>query len=609
MALYSAKRHARVRGAWPVNVTPETAAFLAYVSQHSPTVSIIGEGGYYSLPSGRYYLWGDYCGIPGGIPVRNTVYTTLGVAGQSPSYVQSVTATQINSAISACPSNQVVYLYPGTYNIGVLTWNRKNGVTLRGAGPGQTILRPNTGGSFIESGYPMFVSPGIAISSGYTAGSMSITLASSPTSYYQVGHNIMLCETTDKNKWGTDIGVYVGSECTAETSVVGVTNSKFTYFNRITSIVGNTIGLAAPIPVSFKAGNNPTAYAPDSTAAPASMCGLEEMTLDGAATGSSYAAVNYRFADRMWMNDVEIKNFSGGDNGLIANYATFQCEYRRLYIHDCQGFPEQSDGQGIGFQWSTSNSLIVDCIAHNVASLYQGVGDNACALAYNYCRTMARGPIVVELGWLNGAISHHGPESLMGLFEGNVFNSWAFDGYHGSGAYATLYRNHINGLTPGYSTPYERKMIHLLRGSYYCNVLGNVLGDTSWTMERYEATTSSGENCAYVLGFPNASGVSLTPSVSWPTFTASYPDANVAGTLIRHANYDYFNHAVVYKSGEVEAIAPSLFYASKPSWFGSLAWPTIGPDVSGYVTNIPAQQRWANYQSSGILADLFTDVS
>ena len=559
--------------------------------------------------SDRLYPWPEYCGVPGGIPARATIYTTLGSAGQTPSYVQSVTATQISNAIAACPSEQTVYLNQGTYNIGNWTWNRKNGATLRGAGPGKTTLRPTAGGSFIESGYPMFVSPGIAISSGYAKGSMSIVLASAPTTYYRAGHNIMLAETTDKDKWGTNIGVYVGSECTAETSIVGVTNSKFTYFTRITSVVGNTINLASPIPVSFKAGNNPTAYAPDSTADQASMCGIENMTLDGAATGSSYAAINYRYADRMWLKDVEIKNFSGGDNGLIANYATFQCEYRRLYIHDCQGFPTQGDGQGIGLEWSPSNVLIVDCIANNVASLYQGVGENVCALVYNYCGTMARDGIVVGNGWLNGGISHHGPESLMGLYEGNVFNSWALDGYHGSGAWQTLFRNHINGLTPGYSTPYERKMIHLLRGSYYINVIGNVLGDASWTMERYEATTSSGENCAYVIGFPNASGVSLTPAVSWPMYTNTLPDPNVLATLLRNANYDYYNHAVVYASGLGHDVPVSLFYSSKPSWFGSLAWPAIGPDVGGYITDIPAQRRWKTYQSSGILDDLFTDVS
>ena len=47
----------------------------------------------------RLYPWADYCGIPGGIPNRTTIYTSLGVAGQAPTYAQSVTAAQVNAEI------------------------------------------------------------------------------------------------------------------------------------------------------------------------------------------------------------------------------------------------------------------------------------------------------------------------------------------------------------------------------------------------------------------------------------------------------------------------------------------------------------------------------
>lgn len=609
MALYSAKRHARVRGSWPVNVTPEAAALLAYLAQHDPTISIIGEGGYYSLPAGRSYPWSDYCGVPGGIPNRNTVYTTLGVAGQAPTYAQSVTAAQINAALAASPSGQVVLLNPGTYSGSGIGFGNKSGGTLRGSGPGQTILRHNASGSLFEDSayYLTFNQTGQTISSGYTYGSMSITLSSTPNAGFQIGRHIILSETTPyANKWGTNIGVFEGAECSGMYWWDAGEYKKFAFATRITNIVGNTIYLASPIPVSFSASQTPRAHWPDRYSL--SLCGIENLTMDGAGSSSSYSAVRWYNADRCWIKDVEIKNFAGGDNGTIATYTGVQNEFRRIYIHDCQDFPNQSDGQGIALTYCDSNSMIVDCIANNLASLYQGAGDVVPALLYNYCRTMGRTTITSN-GWLNPAISHHAPQTYMGLHEGNVISAWMHDGYHGSGSHQTIFRNHINGLTPGYSTPYERRMLTLCRGSYYINVVGNVLGDTSWTMARYEATTGSGEDAAYGLGFPNASGVSLTPSVSWPEYSGSYPDANVAGTIIRHANYDHFHHSVVYKDGEVTSIAPSLFYDSKPSWFGSLAWPAIGPDVSGYVTNIPAQQRWANYQSSGELDDLFTDVS
>jgi hypothetical protein len=36
----------------------------------------------------------------------------------------------------------------------------------------------------------------------------------------------------------------------------------------------------------------------------------------------------------------------------------------------------------------------------------------------------------------------------------------------------------------------------------------------------------------------------------------------------------------------------SLYLASKPSWFGKVTFPPIGPDVSGHANKIPAQIRY-----------------
>src|SRR5438128_12607120 len=71
-------------------------------------------------------------GVIGGIPTRTTICSTL-----SP----GATAAQINSAIAACPSGQVVFLNAGTYNLSTgIIFNNKNNVTLRGAGPNLTFL-------------------------------------------------------------------------------------------------------------------------------------------------------------------------------------------------------------------------------------------------------------------------------------------------------------------------------------------------------------------------------------------------------------------------------------------------------------------------------------
>jgi hypothetical protein len=89
----------------------------------------------------------------GGIPNRTTVCATL-----SPIGAGADDSTNINNAVTACPSGQVVLLAPGTFTVAegnfVLI---NNSITLRGSGPGTTILTRIDGatlGSYIPGSNP-----------------------------------------------------------------------------------------------------------------------------------------------------------------------------------------------------------------------------------------------------------------------------------------------------------------------------------------------------------------------------------------------------------------------------------------------------------------------
>ena len=87
------------------------------------------------IPADRLVPWQGNVGIPGGIPNRATIYQTIS-AGASQSTIQS--------ALNACPANQVVKLSAGSYTLtGTLTV--PSNVTLRGAGIGQTMLNATSG--------------------------------------------------------------------------------------------------------------------------------------------------------------------------------------------------------------------------------------------------------------------------------------------------------------------------------------------------------------------------------------------------------------------------------------------------------------------------------
>jgi len=180
------------------------------------------------------------------------------------------------------------------------------------------------------------------------------------------------------------------------------------------------------------------------------------------------------------------------------------------------------------------------------------------------------------------------------------------DGYHGTGSHQTLFRNWIHGLHP--DNTLNRKMIDLCRGSYYHNIVGNVLGDSSWMAAAYEMSGNPELNNGYIyrLGYPNMGNNEYSAETAWPLYHGSYPDAKVKATLLRHGNYDYRNRATVWDPAISDQTLPaSLFYSSKPSYFGSLQWPPFGPDVPGYAAGIPAQTRWQTYLGSGRLSDLF----
>lgn len=61
------------------------------------------------IPSTNLIAWSlDIVGVPGGIPNRTAIFTNLSAGS---------TAAEINNAISLCPSNSVVLLGSGTFEV------------------------------------------------------------------------------------------------------------------------------------------------------------------------------------------------------------------------------------------------------------------------------------------------------------------------------------------------------------------------------------------------------------------------------------------------------------------------------------------------------------
>jgi hypothetical protein len=89
------------------------------------------------IPGDRRIDW-RYAGIPGGIPERTNICATIDSAAYGNGTTDATDAIQ--SALDNCPDEQVVYLPPGTYLLDD-TIHLYDYDTLRGAGPGETILK------------------------------------------------------------------------------------------------------------------------------------------------------------------------------------------------------------------------------------------------------------------------------------------------------------------------------------------------------------------------------------------------------------------------------------------------------------------------------------
>src|SRR5262249_52272237 len=133
------------------------------------------------------------------------------------------------------------------------------------------------------------------------------------------------------------------------------------------------------------------------------------------------------------------------------------------------------------------------------------------------------------------------------------------------------------------------------------NFVGNVLGTegyhTVYEVSQTPSGTPGGDpNLAiYVLGH-TAVLSGNTPGVPY--------DPRVVRTMLRWGNYDYATHQARWNASEVpgdnavpptRALPASLFLSAKPSFWGAMPWPPIGPDVmggqdpSGHAYKIPAQ--------------------
>jgi peptidoglycan/xylan/chitin deacetylase (PgdA/CDA1 family) len=556
------------------------------------TILISASGFGQIIPDDRRIAWSsNIAGVPGDIPNRTTIFADV----TKPPYNADNTgatdaSTGIQNALNSCPVNQVVYMPSGNYRIehpidlGVTYYKGGNGKILRGAGSKTVLLdyTTTTPAAMISVGTDTTWAPPLStpVTGALNKGGKRFTVANA--SSLAVGQLVFIDQENDPNLvWPASNNGMPG----------GVTTRLLRQTTRITAINGNQLAIE---PASYWNWNprldpkvNSLGQVNGSGNWKAQWCGLEHFRIDRT-HGTAIRSVLFAECFACWMLDVT-SQMAPAYHFYVQD--SLQCTITQCTARDSKH--HGPNGSGIIFYERVSSCLIQDNI---ICRCYPGVeidsGSGGNIIAYNYVRDN-----YTDSGLMGASFDcNHGAHTCMDLYEGNVGSMFQADGYYGSCSDITAFRNYWHGTNEEGLTQ-DSKCVDICRWGLRLNVVGNVLG-TPGVSKVYIARTPDypyAESVIYRLGYPNmtnnhyTSGLHAPPSEDY----AHALDGRVYSSLILHGNYDYVNNTTVWDSNVKEHTLPaSLYLTSKPSWFGNLAWPPIGPDCRPMTGLIPAQARF-----------------
>lgn len=544
----------------------------------------------------------------GGIPTRTTCST---ISAATYGNGASDATSGIQTALNACTSGQQVALSAGTFKINTFLSIPTN-VSLVGAGADQTILSVNgtavTGGVApirMGSASPSF--PGTAITSGATAGSTSIVVSSATG--ISVGKYLAISEINDSTFVTVQGGEGLCNWCDSGAGTSG--NRARGQIVEVSSVSGTTIGITPALYTAYS--NTPLAAVMTAN----KLSGVENLQVYSNNTGYT-AAFNMSGCAYCWIKGVEV-NYTDGD--FVQVHWGYRDEIRDSYFSNAYTHAPGGTDSDIFIVDKTSASLVENNIVergHVAILLNWGAAGNV--IAYNYTEGEFDSG---STNFVIGGIGLHGAHPQFNLIEGNVMTQFYPDSVWGSSSHNTVFRNWTVGAatactpTTGrgtvtstcHTTFQASRAMQIAFESVYYNFIGNVAGSAlqnsvgsfhtailqspssrSYDTTNYNFSFGYGESGDDGTTGDGCSGANITPCRSTIPFS----------TAFMHGNYTYANSTIAW-SGSVTHTLPNSFYlAAKPSWFGSLTYPPIGPDVSGgtggsgHAYVIPAQNCYLN---------------
>jgi len=532
------------------------------------------------------------------------MYTAVPCSGLTEGNGTTDNTSALQTCLNTLSANQAALIPPGMYYVnGIIripsnkalrgsgSTNCAQGTWLSASFPGDvgagarcTTLKYGPNGGLSTAGSAS-LGAAVSLASGYTKGSTTLVTAAAPG--LAVNDWIVVSEqqgdTAIPVSWAGEDG-----DCTwcGESNNSGYLMSQIV---QVTSVSGTTLGLSRPLYYTFKAALSPRLRKLSSGAQKAA---VEQLKLWGASNARSAPHIDVDGCMYCWFQGVETYNTPDvGKAYPIYMQYSYGNEIRDSYFHYGQGNGGDRN-YGIGFFGPNSDHKVENNILReNRHSFSQEGGGSGIVFLYNYIDD----DYTDDLSYLGSPRSNHGAHPYMTLFEGNIISHFVADDIWGTSSHMVLFRNWLwgdeTGTFAGFtsSTPnWGFVAVELAWDQHYYSVVGNVLGNpglhTTWsnaTVFSTDCTWSSSRTS------PRVYGLGCSSAGDGPY------QAMVRATTILHGNYDFTTQGVAFWDGGANhTLKASMYYASKPSFFGSYAWPAFGPDLSPIVGTIPAKVRY-----------------
>ena len=601
------------------------ATSVADPSKSSASAVRVAPGSVFTAD--RRTIWNPGMMAVGGIPSRSTICARVNAFAYGDGAADASAAIQ--AAIDGCPPGQVEQLSAGTFTVNDFVLLDK-GITLRGAGAGATLLQKTNGAHINDFNAPDFQPIAVVgpnrfprfddtssqnLAADGSKGAYSVTVQDG--SRFAPGQFVLLDELSGAS-WQVDrLGrgmiwaspdyrvvwqlhdppVSFDDPLIAITPTSGDAASWFSRQDRVTaevkevaSVDGNVVTFSTPLHIDYRVSHAAQLTPTDAANIHVTGAGLESFTVTGASDG----AIRFENAAYSWLRGVEITLWIGEG---VAVDKSFRIEVRDSYVHDAAWAQPGGAGYAISLAAGSAEALF----ENNISIRANKVMVARCAGAgsvfgYNY---VDDGYINTIEGWIEiGLNASHmvGPHHV--LFEGNYGFNWDSDHTHGNSTYHTVFRNHLRGIRRPFVNPLTgdlvddatqaagpRRCIGATGYSYWMTFLGNVLGaEGAMGNFTYDVTG--------ILGM-NAPAIWL---LGWDDVSPQPYDPLTAQTAVRHGNFDYLTHTVVWDPASNDQTLPdSLYLSRKPAFFDAgsgYGWPWVDPVGPTKLRTLPAKARY-----------------